>query len=666
MPSFTSNPLSFETGQYIPGVGFVSAAALNQAVNSRSAAGQAAAFQAPGAVTAPASGGLTDHAIAIPGTVAAPKTTSSKTGASTIPAIPNATKTGASTIPAAPDVGTVATGAQPVAAGPTAASVIAGDPTANKAGIAQTAVQQMIAQNSAYLQKQAGPATPSQQFQLAQLQPADPTKGYGTPYYGAYTNDGGLAATLYAAPGARVQLIDPSNGQVVAEGVGQDGAQQIATLANAISQSEGKKASWDIKQETGAGTNDFQTFGGDRVDKPRFTLLNALIDVGAPLLGAMIPGLAPFIGAALGGLGGSLVQGKSLTQSLLTAATAGLGNSFGGALSGALTGAPISFAGTNALGSLAHSISGGLSGLTSGAGSAAGSQIGSQIGSGALSGLTSGAADAGLQGLANTVAPVVVNGVAGGGLGSAIGGALGTALGGIGGSALTGIGSGSTPGTTSAGQPGGTQSPVTNTGVNEVAPVTVTAPSGGGALAAAGGGVGGAAGGLAPTISDQAPTQSGNGGSSQNSLQNHALDITGQTVGNVGATLGVYGLAQLLGLLPSANDSSGGSATSPGNVSDGTSPSGPIAGTPGGFGGGGTGGTNPGGPTSPTPGPITNPVGTGTPGTSTPTLGALSTLFNAGKGGNGAPLAAAPSLDVQGSMAPDIYPWRKPQMGALA
>lgn len=305
---------------------------------------------------------------------------------------------------------------------------------------------------------------------------ANPTKGWG-PSYQALTDQGDVVATLMAQPGAKTELIDPQTGQVVAEGLGQQGSQEIASLATALSQKLGKKAAWDIAQETGANTGQFQTFYGDRIDKPRFTLLSALKMI-LPAAVALIPGLGPALGGALGlsgsvgsGVGSGiaagltgLAEGEKPLQALLGGLGAGAGGffgagGFGGAAGGggdALTSSigadvlteggmsgldPI-LSGAGFFGPAATFGAGGVD-LLGGLGSLAGSglssfggNLGSVLGNGLnnVSGLSGGAGGgAGAAGGGFTVDPLTVTGQAPGAAGGAGAGGAGGALGSFGG-----------------------------------------------------------------------------------------------------------------------------------------------------------------------------------------------------------------------------------------
>lgn len=469
-------------------------------------------------------------------------------------------------------------------------------------------------------------------LQLTQLLPANPAKGWGTSYYPVYTDQGDVGAVI---PGTltnqRVRLVDPSNGSTLAEGVGNDGAQQIATLANALGQQLKGKAAYNIQVEM--QPDQFSTVGGDDINHPHANFLKSLVQIAAPLLGAAIPGVGPILGAALGGFGGSLATGGDLKSALMSALTSGVGNSLGGALSGALRGVPVSFAGTNPLGGL-------LSNLGSSLGGGAASTLAGGSG-GLLGALTDGAGGA----LGSTVSPLVVT-AANGGLTSALSGALGTGLGGLLPSLLSGSnGSGVTA---TQGHPGPDQS-------TEVSPVTVTGTGPGAGLPIPGiTGVGAAGGTGSPTPDGSQPTPAGNGFFSRNNL----LDLVGQTGGGLAGDAGIYGLAQLLGLF-NGGGVDGSNLQAPGF--DGSTDTGPVPGAPGTVPGLPAVPTAPATPAAAPPGAsFTTPAAAGAGGAgSGGALGQALGMANVGGGGGAtAPLAASPTLNVRGSTAPDIWPWR--------
>lgn len=473
---------------------------------------------------------------------------------------------------------------------------------------------------------------------LTQLLPANPAKGWSTPYYPVYTDQGDVGAVIPGTLTAqqRVRLVDPSNGATLAEGVGNDGAQQIATLANALGQQLKGKAAYNVQVEM--QPEQFSTVGGDDINHPHANFLKSLVQIAAPLLGAAIPGIGPILGAALGGFGGSLATGGDLKSALLSALTSGVGNSLGGALSGALRGVPVSFAGTNPLGGVLGHLGDALSG---GAGAAAGSVAGGS--GGLLSAPTNGAGGA----LGSTVSPLVVT-AGTGGLTSALTGALGTGLGGV----LPGLLGGSSGS-------GLTATPPRPTGPDqgtEVSPVTVTgaAPGSGVPIPGITGLGSGSSGGTGTTSPDgETPPAGSDGFFSRNNL----LDLAGQTGGGLAGDAGVYGLAQLLGLF-NGGGVDGSNLQAPGF--DGSTDTGPVPGAPG------TLPDVPGIPAAPAAAPPGASFG-GPPAAAGGALGQALGVANFGTGGGAtAPLAAAPSLNVRGSTAPDIWPWRGRELAGQA
>ena len=456
-------------------------------------------------------------------------------------------------------------------------------------------------------------ANPGGQLQLTQVSPAGGK--YATPYFGLYTNSGDQNGAIPAVEGnQRVRLVDPRTGEVLVEGTGMTGAQQIATLANSISGDMGRKAAWQVQYEF--QPDQFTTVGYDRAD-PKHNLLKTIVQIAGPLLGAAIPGLAPALGAALGGFGSTLATGGNLKQALLSAATSGIGNSAGSVLSSVLKGAPVGSAittglrGTNPLS--------GITGALTGGGAPATSLT--DLGFGPLAAGYGGTLANALSGL-GTVAPLTVTAAGAPSV-------LSTALSGAG-SAVGGLTGTQVPGT-----PGGTAP-------TDVEGVTVTADPSSPGVPLPGVGLGG--GGGAPDVD---PGSSQGGGFDKNTL----LDLLGQTGGQIGADLGVYGLAQILGLLPGGGRTDGmQTLTAPGYDSA------PDTGTLG---------ANPSGPGTPAPAAPSasySAARDATGGTTALTQALGAANFNGGTGGAGAPLASAPTFNRQGSVAPDIYPWRRAQV----
>lgn len=364
---------------------------------------------------------------------------------------------------------------------------------------------------------------------------------------------------------------------------------------------------------------------------PRDTSIqNYIDDLMRPQGADLGQGLLRFAGIVLPMLAGPLAPllmgatglGSTAAQALISAAGGGLGGAANGGLAGALEGAL-----TGGLGSFAGSTLGHVLG---GLGGAVGGDLGSEIDpvAAAASGSLSGTTLPGLTVVANT------------------GSALGSVLGGLGGSASSfadefngtntpGAGAGSSPNWIHALTDGSTTlDPLTVTPNNTPSPL-----SGVGGVVA---GLGGSGGGT--------PTPDQGTGDNQNGNDNALVGAVGNVIGNAGTSL----LSGVIG---------GGGGTGPGSVFPGS-----VATPSGGAGGGGGGGGTPPSSLTPTtagPAPVVNDAGTpgggGAGAAAGPAGGAgLST----GAAAAGGPAAAAPDIKIQGSMAPDIYPWR--QLGAAA
>ncbi len=249
----------------------------------------------------------------------------------------------------------------------------------------------------------------AQQQNLA-ARPRDPVTGLllgpdGQPGFQFTTDRGrqagygkGNTGFIAADPNAQYRMTDErGKNRVVVEGTGVDALRQIYNTANQFNKEQGRKANYGIERLNPA------TGQWERVaeNDPAKNVVGKIADIGLPVLGAaLMPltgGLSGALAAGLGAAGGSVlssvVQGRSLEDTLLRGGITGL---TAGALSGA----------GNAIGG---SLAGG------GAGGGAGSTIGS------------------------AVAPVIDaagNMVLTGAAGSALGAGLGAGIGAAGGSAL--------------------------------------------------------------------------------------------------------------------------------------------------------------------------------------------------------------------------------------
>lgn len=161
----------------------------------------------------------------------------------------------------------------------------------------------------------------------AQLMPADPQKGYATPYYAAYTNDGDFAGAVMVADGQKVRLVDKMSGEVVFEGVGPAAAQTATAVANSISKEQGRTAAWAIQKPSEEGG--WVSMAEERWDPKKQSLLGKVADFALPIIGAILaPGIGlawAAVGSAAGSALSSVAQGRSLEETVKRAAlSAGL------------------------------------------------------------------------------------------------------------------------------------------------------------------------------------------------------------------------------------------------------------------------------------------------------------------------------------------------------
>lgn len=279
-------------------------------------------------------------------------------------------------------------------------------------------------------------------YQPPSLMQADPTRGFNTPYYAAYTNDGDLAGAVMAGVGQGIRLVDAKTGEVVFEGTGPEAAQQAVGIANAVSDDKGRKAAWRIEADYG-GDKGWVAQAAERYDPKKSGLFGTLADIALPILGAVLMpvtgGLSGALAAGLGAAGGSAIssiaQGRSLQDTVMRAGLSGLGAGF------------VAPGVNSALGNL------GVRGLTEGATQG--------VGQTAAQGLTQGATQGVVDGAGTLLSEVVVNGVRTL-IPAAVSTSLGAGAGSLAGGALTGGGGGGTSAPTQPSQPAQPATPPTD------------------------------------------------------------------------------------------------------------------------------------------------------------------------------------------------------------
>lgn len=240
---------------------------------------------------------------------------------------------------------------------------------------------------------------------------------YATPYYSTTTDNGDFAGAVMVGQNQQIRLVDGKTGDIIYQGTGPEAAQVAAGVANGVSQDKGKKAAWAIQADN--GDQGWVTQAEDNKDT-KHSLLGSLADIALPILGAVFApvtgGLSAIAAAGLGAAGGSalssVLQGRSLSDTLLRASLSGAGGALGAGIVGAGVG----------------STAGATGGATGSAAGAAGT-------SGALGSAVGGATAGALPG---TIGELVVNGVAQSALPAALASGAGALAGSVGSGMLQG------------------------------------------------------------------------------------------------------------------------------------------------------------------------------------------------------------------------------------
>lgn len=184
-----------------------------------------------------------------------------------------------------------------------------------------------------------------------------------------------------------VRLVNNATGEIAYQGTGFGATQEAIDLAQNLSSTGGKKASWELQIAPGAGT----TWNTVAKEKKNSSVLGTIADIALPVAGSLIPGVGPILGAALGSTASSVAQGRSLENTLLRAGFAAGGSALGGAAFGK---------GTDAIGSSIsntanNAINAAYQAAQQGAGSALSGIYGSALGSAAGAGAGAGAGSVG-------------------------------------------------------------------------------------------------------------------------------------------------------------------------------------------------------------------------------------------------------------------------------
>jgi hypothetical protein len=230
-------------------------------------------------------------------------------------------------------------------------------------------------------------------------------KGNPTAYAGNYIS--------VTSPTQVFRLFDRNTGEVVYEGVGYEGAQEVIRRASALTEQEGARAQWEIQTPNSQQESGYSIVASEKRNQSTLgDIASVVLPVGMAILtgGMSLP--AQIAGGAIAGAAGAGLAGRNpVTGALLSGATAGLGNvtglneavggvlnDVGGAVSDALVSGAANQAVSNATGDIVVNA---LSNLAQG--------VGAGVVQGAVGGAVGGAAGASSASTAGT-GDIVVTG----------------------------------------------------------------------------------------------------------------------------------------------------------------------------------------------------------------------------------------------------------------
>jgi hypothetical protein len=243
------------------------------------------------------------------------------------------------------------------AVAPMTQEAVAAGPEEDALAAAQAAYAASQARSDAsanYMTKQLAAAKANPNSIYALVNPDEYYNAYGTvpiSFTGnsAYMDKGVKGPSIdYLTPeaGATYSLYSPKTGQLISSGSGAEGLMALAKQANALNESQGRKADFQLVKQS-AGSSSPEIIGSNLYNSDRTKLgkVAGVVGQALPLAALAIPGLNVLgsiaVGAGLGGVGAGM-QGKNV---LSGAAMGGLS-----AAGGQLLGGPLSKIGASNIG----------------------------------------------------------------------------------------------------------------------------------------------------------------------------------------------------------------------------------------------------------------------------------------------------------------------------
>jgi hypothetical protein len=244
---------------------------------------------------------------------------------------------------------------------------------------------------------------------------------------------GKMGGNVFAVtPEQPVRLVDLNTKTVVFEGTGADAARKATEIGQNLTDTMGRKASYDIQTADPTGT--YVTVANEKKNKSTLGTLGSIVGTALPIVVSLVPGLqfaGPILSAAIAGGAGAAMAGRDpIKGAIMGGLSAGGGQVLGPALQGAGVGAKAASALGTGLGSTAGGLATGqslksslLGGVASGALSYVAPSIQDELGISSKSGSIFRGGDTSTStGGGGPTSDIVVSGYGQNGIGTTLGG----------------------------------------------------------------------------------------------------------------------------------------------------------------------------------------------------------------------------------------------------
>ena len=193
----------------------------------------------------------------------------------------------------------------------------------------------------------------------------DPNIQYiGAPVSNKGNPTGKMGGNVFAVtPDQPVRLVDLNTKTVVFEGTGYDAARKATEIGQNLTDTMGRKASYDIQTADPSGA--YVTVANEKKNKSTLGALGQIVGTALPIVVSLVPGLqfaGPVLSAAIAGGAGAAMAGRDpIKGAIMGGLSAGGGEILGPALQGAGVGAKAATALGTGLGSTAGGLATGQS-----------------------------------------------------------------------------------------------------------------------------------------------------------------------------------------------------------------------------------------------------------------------------------------------------------------